>query len=69
MLGDSLPDYELFIYSLQNRYPIIETTTLVVVRQASDVATIEGDLASGKGSHPLPDANLKKGLQSDGGKG
>jgi hypothetical protein len=49
MLGDSLPDYELFIYSLQDRYPIIETTTLVVVRQASDVATIEGDLVFRKG--------------------
>jgi Family of unknown function (DUF6516) len=49
MLGDSLPDYELFIYSLQDRYPIIETTTLAVVRQASDVATIEGDLVFRKG--------------------
>ena len=49
MLGDSLPDYELFIYSLQDRYPTIETTTLAVVRQASDVATIEGDLVFRKG--------------------
>jgi hypothetical protein len=24
MLGDSLPDYEFFIYSLQDPYPIIE---------------------------------------------
>src|SRR5262245_24423438 len=44
MLGESLPAYELFIYSLQDGYPIIETTTLVVIRQASDVAAVEGDL-------------------------
>jgi hypothetical protein len=44
MLGESLPAYELFIYSLQDRYPIVETTTLAVIRQASDVATVEGDL-------------------------
>jgi hypothetical protein len=43
-LGDSLPDYELLIYSLQDHYPIIEGSTLAVIRQATDVATVEGEL-------------------------
>lgn len=44
MLGHTLPDYELFIYALQDDYGSIQRSTLVVIRQASDVATVEGDL-------------------------
>lgn len=44
MLGRTLADYELFIYALQDHYPIIQTSTLTVIRQASDVATVEGEL-------------------------
>ena len=44
MLGRALLDYELFIYALQDDYPSIRTATLTVIRQASDVATVEGDL-------------------------
>ena len=44
MLAHSLPDYELFIYALQDRYAAIQTSTLTVIRQAGDVATVEGDL-------------------------
>jgi len=44
MLGHTLADYELFIYALQDDYPIIQTSTLTVIRQASDVATVEGEL-------------------------
>ena len=44
MLGRTLADYELFIYALQDDYPSIRTATLTVIRQASDVATVEGDL-------------------------
>lgn len=44
MLGHTLPDYELFIYALQDDYRSIQGSTLVVIRQASDVATVEGDL-------------------------
>ena len=44
MLGHTLLDYELFIYALQDEYPIIQMSTLSAIRQASDVATVEGDL-------------------------
>ena len=44
MLGRTLADYELFIYALQDSYPTIQTFTLTVIRHASDVATVEGEL-------------------------
>jgi hypothetical protein len=44
MLGHILLDYELFIYALQDDYRSIQRSTLVAIRQASDVATVEGDL-------------------------
>jgi hypothetical protein len=44
MLGRTLLDYELFIYALQDDHPSVQTTTLTVIRQASDVATVEGNL-------------------------
>jgi len=44
MLGRTLLDYELFIYALQDDYPNIQMSSLTVVRQASDVATVEGEL-------------------------
>jgi len=44
MLGRTLLDYELFIYALADNYPAIQTSTLTVIRQASNVATVEGEL-------------------------
>ena len=44
MLGRTLLDYELFIYALQDDYSSIRISTLTVIRQASDVATVEGDV-------------------------
>jgi len=44
MLGKTLEDYELFIYALQDQYPGVRTATLTVIRQASNVATVEGAL-------------------------
>ncbi len=44
MLEHTLLDYELFIYALQDTYPDIQTSTLTVIRQASNVATVEGEL-------------------------
>ncbi len=49
MLGATLEDYELFIYALQDHYPEIRGSTLTVIRQASDVATVEGALYFGSG--------------------
>jgi hypothetical protein len=45
MLGRTLEDYELFIYALQDHYPSIQQSTLTVIRQASNVATVEGELS------------------------
>jgi hypothetical protein len=44
MPGRALPDYELFIYALQDNNDSILMSTLSVIRQASDVATVEGEL-------------------------
>ena len=44
MLGRTLLDYELFIYALQDDYSSIRISTLTVIRQASDVATVEGEV-------------------------
>ena len=44
MLGPRLLDYELYIYSLQDHYSSIQVSTLTVIHQASDVATVEGEL-------------------------
>ncbi len=44
MLGRTLPEYELFIYALQDDHAFIQASTLTVVRQASNVATVEGSL-------------------------
>ena len=44
MLGQTLPDYELFIYALRDDYLSIQMSTLTVIRQARDVATVEGEL-------------------------
>jgi hypothetical protein len=43
-LGHTLLDYELFIYALQDHHTSIRKSTLTIIRQASDVATVEGDL-------------------------
>ncbi len=37
MLGPTLADYELFIYALQDDYSTIQSSTLTVIRQASNV--------------------------------
>ena len=44
MLGRTLPDYELFVYALPDNYPVIKSSMLTVIRQASSVATVEGEL-------------------------
>ena len=40
----SLTDYELFIYTLAQRYPAIVQSTLVVVRRGAEVARLEGEV-------------------------
>jgi len=37
-----LPDYELLVYSLPNRYPSIRQSTLVVIRHGATVAELTG---------------------------
>lgn len=45
----SLSDYEEFIYTLQQQYPSIEGSTLVVARRGRGVATLTGGLLFAKG--------------------
>jgi Family of unknown function (DUF6516) len=40
----SLRDYERFIYTLQQRFPSIERSTLVVARRGSMIAIVRGEL-------------------------
>ena len=44
MLGQALLDYELYIYSLADHFSCIRRSTLTVVHQASNVATVKGEL-------------------------
>ena len=46
---ESLPDYEQFVYTLQQRYPAIQHSTLVVVRRGSSVAYLQGEIAFVRG--------------------
>jgi len=38
----SLPEYEIFIYGLQQQFPIIQRTTLVVVRRGETIVVVNG---------------------------
>ncbi|MEW5987911.1 MAG: DUF6516 family protein [Chloroflexota bacterium] len=40
----SLPEYELFVYTLQQRHPVILRSTLVVVRRGEGVAVVHGEV-------------------------
>ena len=40
----SLPEYEAFIYTLAQRYPIIRRSTLVVVRRGATIAVVNGEV-------------------------
>jgi len=45
----SLREYELFIYTLKRHFPIIETSTLVVVPRGKRVAVLQGELVFPQG--------------------
>lgn len=40
----SLQDYEVFIYTLQHRYPSVQRATLVIARRGRTIATLQGEL-------------------------
>ena len=40
----SLPEYENFVYSLPQRYPIIQRSTLVLVRRGAAIAVLHGEI-------------------------
>jgi hypothetical protein len=40
----SLADYETFVYTLPQQYPLIQRSTLVVVRRGASVAILRGEL-------------------------
>jgi len=45
----SLRDYEEFVYTLKERYPIIQRLTLVVVPRGKRVAVLQGELTFEQG--------------------
>jgi hypothetical protein len=40
----SLPEYEAFVYTLPQRYPVIVRSTLVVIRRGATVAVLRGEV-------------------------
>jgi len=40
----SFRDYEEFIYTLQQRFPCVKSSSLVVIRRGKSVAILQGDL-------------------------
>ncbi len=48
-LFQSLRDYEEFIYTLKQNYPVIQRSTLVVIRLGQRSAFLEGELAFAQG--------------------
>lgn len=41
----SFLDYEEFVYTLQQSFPAIKSSSLVVIRRGKRVATLQGELA------------------------
>jgi len=46
-LFQSLAEYERFVYTLQQRYPSIRCSTLIVIRRGRAVARLTGELEIG----------------------
>lgn len=44
MTFSSISEYEYFVYSLQDKYPIIETSKLVVIPKGKSLALIKGNI-------------------------
>ena len=40
----SLPEYENFVYSLAQRYPLVQRSTLVLVRRGAAIAVFHGEI-------------------------
>jgi hypothetical protein len=40
----SLREYEEFVYTLKNRFPSVERSTLVIVRRGKRVAVVQGEM-------------------------
>ena len=43
----SLAEYERFVYTLQQRYPVLRRSTLTVIRRGAVVARLTGNLEIG----------------------
>jgi hypothetical protein len=40
----SLPEYEIFVYTLAQRYPLLRRSTLVVARRGAAIALLNGEI-------------------------
>jgi hypothetical protein len=45
----SLREYEEFIYTLSQRFPSVQRSTLIVVRRGKRTAVVQGEIAFSKG--------------------
>lgn len=48
MIFSSISEYEHFVYSLQDKYPIIETSTLVLIPKGKSLALVKGSILFSK---------------------
>jgi hypothetical protein len=47
----SIDDYELFIYTLAEQFPIVRRSTVVIVRRGATLARVEGEIHFEQGIH------------------
>ena len=45
----SLRDYEAFVYTLRQRFPSVQSSTLVVVQRGKRIATLQGEITFAQG--------------------
>jgi len=43
-LLQSLPEYEYFVYTLPQRHPVVQRSTLVVIRRGATIAVVRGEV-------------------------
>lgn len=59
----SFRDYEAFVYALQQHYPAVERSTLVVIPRGKQVAVLQGEITFARGYR----ISVKERLSTDAG--
>jgi hypothetical protein len=55
----SLRDYELYVYTLQQHFPVIQSSTLVIVPRGQRVAILQGEIIFPKPNLPALIAEIE----------